>query len=92
MWEGGGEKKKHIKQNRKCHTFASLIDTGSLAKATYRPPEVVGKKQPFVSARMDFTIHWPLLIKESPALLKVNDSAAIAASHVLQMMRLLIGL
>lgn len=51
-----------------------------------------GKKQPFISARMDFTIHWPLLIKESVALLKVNDSAALTASYVLQMMRLLIGL
>lgn len=51
-----------------------------------------GRKQAFISARMDFTIHCPLLIKESPALLKVNDSAAITASYVLQMMRLLIGL
>lgn len=78
------------KKNRKCHTLASLIDTRSLTTATYRPGG--GEKQAFISARMDFTIHCPLLIKESPALLKVNDSAAITASYVLQMMRLLIGL
>lgn len=84
-----GKKKKKDKKNRKCHTLASLIDTRSLTTATYRRG---GGKQAFISARMDFTIHCPLLIKESPALLKVNDSAAITASYVLQMMRLLIGL
>lgn len=41
---------------------------------------------------MGFTIHCLLLIKESSAQLKVNDSASITGAYVDQMMRLLIGL
>lgn len=86
------ENRKKIKNktNQEMPHVWPLIDIRSLTTATYRPAR--GEKQPFISAGMDFTIHCPLLIKESRALLKVNDSAPLTASYVLQMMRLLIGL